>query len=209
MNPTKDKTQTLHEQSAEPDKRTPPSVSPSESDRAGVGSLEKVQEILFGTQTRHFEEQLNRLENLLAQNLTSLRQEVQDRFATLESTLQREVTQLSGSLQTEHQTRAEIVQGLSLNLKETAKDLEAKLSSLDGQSSQGQQAIRQELANHQKALTGDIQQKTSALSMEFQHALEELKGEKADRMALATLFEEVAKGLSGELHSATRGRRSA
>ncbi len=196
MPSTKDQTLIRNENMEIREQGAAASALPMESESSGTANLEKVREILFGSQARYYDEQLKKLEAVFSQNLTLFRQEVQDRFAAIESTLQREISQVSASIQSENQTRTEMLQDLSNSLKTVSQEIQGQIATLDSRSSQGQRAVHEALTNQKITLQEEIQQTKASVTQEFQRTCQDLNSNKTDRAALAKLLEQVIKGLA-------------
>lgn len=86
----------------------------SGGDALGSGNLDKIREILFGTQMREYEKQITRLEERLVKECSSLRDDTRKRLDSLETYIKQEVeslTELAKKQQnTQDQAVKEIVQ---------------------------------------------------------------------------------------------------
>src|SRR5258705_102915 len=97
----------------------------------GGESLDKVRDILFGSQAREYEKRFIRLEERLLKEASDLRDELRKRFDTLESYTRKEVESLAARLKAEHEQRTESARDISRHLDETSGALERKTSELD------------------------------------------------------------------------------
>jgi uncharacterized phage infection (PIP) family protein YhgE len=164
----------------------------------GGESLEKVRDILFGSQSREYEKRLARLEERLVKEAADLRDEFRKRFDSLEVYTRKEVESLAARLKTEHDQRTESAKEISRELKETSRALEKKTSQLDDQLTTNARELRQQILEQSKSISTEIRQKHEAMSAALQGATAELREEKTDRAALASLFMEVAMRLNNE-----------
>ena len=76
---------------------------------------------------------------------------------------------------------------------------------MDDQSARAQRDFRQQLLEQQQRLTDEIQQKHAELLGTLSRESGELRDEKADRAALASLFTEMAMRLSNQFRLPTEG----
>jgi DNA repair exonuclease SbcCD ATPase subunit len=166
----------------------------------GTESLDKVRDILFGSQSREYEKRLTRLEERLLKEASDLRDELRKRFDSLEVYTRKEVESLAARLKTEHDQRTESAKEISRELKETSRTLEKKTSQLDEQLTTSQRELRQQILEQSKNLSAEIRQKHEAMTAALQGATAELREEKTDRAALASLFMEVAMRLNNEFN---------
>lgn len=169
----------------------------SAADLSG-GNLDKIREILFGTQARGFEKRLTRLEERLIKETTDLREDLKKRFDSLEAYIKKEAESLSDRLKIEERERAENVSDLSRELKDSTRNLEKRLAQLDDQVTKNNREINQQLADRSRSLADEIRQKYEELSALLEREAEELRVEKTDRAMLAALFTEVALRLNNE-----------
>jgi DNA repair exonuclease SbcCD ATPase subunit len=164
----------------------------------GGESLDKVRDILFGSQSREYEKRFTRLEERLLKEAADLRDELRKRFDTLEVYTRKEVESLTARLKTEHDQRTESAKEISRDLKETSRTLEKKTSQLDEQLTASQRELRQQILEQSKSISAEIRQKHETMSAMLERATAELRDEKTDRAALASLFMEVAMRLNNE-----------
>jgi uncharacterized protein YoxC len=141
---------------------------------AGGASIDKVRDILFGVQMRDYDKRFARLEERLLKETSDLKEDVKKRLAALEQYVKQEVDALGDRLSTEHDGRTDDV-----------KDL-------------GQQLLEQ-----QQRLTEEMQQRHHELLEALSRDAGELRDEKADRAALASLFTEMAMRLSNQFRLPT------
>ncbi len=175
-------------------------------DLSGGGNIDKIREILFGSQMRDYEKRFSRLEDRLLKECANLKDETRKRLEALELFMQQEVESLSERIRTAQEANIEATkditreanQELAQELRNTTKSLDRRVSHLDDQSTKNQRELRQQLLEQSKNLSDDIQQKyVEILSMLEQEALE-LRTEKTDRATLAALFTEMAMRLNHE-----------
>ena len=164
----------------------------------GGESLDKVRDILFGSQAREYERRFARLEERLLKEASDLRDEVRKRFDALEVYTRKEVESLAARLKTEHEQRTESAKEISRELKETSRTLEKKTGQLDEQLSASQRELREQILNQSKSISDEIHRKHEAMAASLDRATAELRDEKTDRAALASLFMEVAMRLNNE-----------
>ncbi len=163
---------------------------------AGSANLDKVRDILFGAQSREYEKRFARLEDRLLKEAADLRSDLKSHFDSLETYVKKEVDSITGRMKNEHHEKSEAMKLLGLELGDLGKQIQARIAQLDEQASQGQRELRQQVLDQHKNLSHDIQQKNADLSATLDKALEELRGEKLDRAALAEVFMESALRLN-------------
>jgi chromosome segregation ATPase len=165
---------------------------------AGGGSVEKIRDILFGSQMRDYDKRFSRLEDRLLKEATEVREEAKKRLEALESYMKKEVEALTTRLKAEQEERTEMVKELTRELKDTTKTLEKRLAQLDEQEVKHERELRQQILDQSKVLTEDIRHKHQELAAALEREAQELRTDKTDRSALAALFTEVALRLTNE-----------
>jgi hypothetical protein len=165
---------------------------------AGGENLDKVRDILFGSQMRDQDRRFARLEERLAKDLSDVRDESRARLDSLEAYLKKELQTLVDRLKAESGQRADAVKGISQELKEAAKSISDQLKAADARMDEENRDIRSELLNQSKALRDEIQRAIQESAAATQRAAEELRGDKVDRAAIADLFTEMAVRLNSD-----------
>lgn len=164
----------------------------------GAGSLDKVREILFGSQARDYEKRFTKLEERLIKESHDLKDEVRRRFDSLETYIKKELDAVSDKLKAEHGERKESDNQIARDLKDLTKAFEKKSSQLDDQISKNQRDIREQLLDQSKKLADDIRQKHDEALASLERETGELRFEKTDRATLAAMFTELAMRLNNE-----------
>jgi uncharacterized phage infection (PIP) family protein YhgE len=171
---------------------------PEGGEASASGNVDKIRDILFGTQMRDYEKRFARLEERLLKESLDLRAEVKRRFDALEGYIKKEVESLADRLKAEQSERAESAKEVSQELKNLTKNFDRKTTQLDEQLTKGQRDLRQQLLDQSKNLSAEIQQKYDELAGLLEREAAELNETKTDRSALAALFTEVALRLNNE-----------
>ena len=96
-------------------------------------NVDKIRDILFGSQMRDYDKRFGRLEERLIKDAESLRDEMKKRFETLENFVQKELESLGQRLKTEKAERAEAVKEIGVQMRDTSKAFDKRLGSLDDQ----------------------------------------------------------------------------
>src|SRR5260370_27608442 len=106
-----------------------------EEDRNGRaeerGIVERIRDILVGSQMRDYDGRLQRLGEQLAGEAAQARAEAQKRFEDLENSLKGEMESLTNRLNTEQSERRTAIEKLAHDLAETVKAFEWKVKNLD------------------------------------------------------------------------------
>ncbi len=173
----------------------------SNGDIAGGENLDRVREILFGSQIRNYEKRLNRLEERLVKECATLRDDTRKRLDSLETYIKREVDLLADRLKSERAERDKTVEELAQDFKDTIKSLEKKFAQLDEQVTQSERNLRQHTLEISKSWNDEIQQKSEEVLAVLEREAKEIRKDKANRSTLVTLLTEMAMRLNNELES--------
>ena len=167
----------------------------TEEHAAGT-NLDKIRDILFGAQVRDHERRFAKLEAQLLAEAAQLRNDLKERFASLEQYIRKEVDTVTGRLTAEEQDRTDAVGRLTTELQTLAGVLQQTATQLREQSEQAHHDLRTQLQNQATSLSGDFTQQHAALSATLDDAVRQLSHQKTDRASLATLFQELSQRLS-------------
>jgi DNA repair exonuclease SbcCD ATPase subunit len=162
-------------------------------------NVDKIRDILFGSQMRDYEKRFVRLEERLAKASDALRDDLKKRFDSLESFVQQEMEALGQRLKTEKSERAEALKELTRETRDSAKSLEKKLSALEEQLSSAQGDLRARILEQSKSLGNEIRKAQTEMEAALEREAEALRHEKTDRESLGDMFAELGMRLKGEL----------
>src|SRR5579863_400899 len=109
-----------------------PNSNPEADGHEGA-NVDKIRDILFGSQMRDYDKRFGRLEDRLIKDAESLREEMKKRFETLEAFVQKELESLSHRLKSEKSERSEALKDLGTQHRESAKTIEKRVTTLDDQ----------------------------------------------------------------------------
>jgi hypothetical protein len=170
---------------------------------AGGASIDKVRDILFGVQMRDYDKRFTRLEEKLAKETGDLKEDVKKRLAALEQFMRQEFEALGDRLSSEHAGREEAVKVIGQTHRDAVAAFEKKTAGIDDQLSKAQRELRQQLLDAQKELTDEMLQRHQDIVSMLTRDSSELRDEKADRAALASLFTEMAMRLNNQFRLPT------
>jgi DNA repair exonuclease SbcCD ATPase subunit len=162
-------------------------------------NVDKIRDILFGSQMRDYEKRFIRLEERLAKASDALRDDLKKRFDSLESFVQQEMDALGQRLKTEKTERADALKELTRETRDNAKSLEKKLSQLEEQLSTAQGDLRTRILDQSKLLGNEIRKAQTDMEAALEREVETLRNEKTDRETLGDMFSELGLRLKGEL----------
>src|SRR5579863_7548115 len=164
-----------------------PNSNPEADGHEGA-NVDKIRDILFGSQMRDYDKRFGRLEDRLIKDAESLREEMKKRFETLEAFVQKELESLGARLKTEKAERSESVKEIGVQMRETSKAFDKRLGSLDDQLTGDTAELRARILEQSKALTSEIAEKARDAKRLLDQEVAALRVDKADREGLGDLF---------------------
>ena len=173
-------------------------TQPSDVEGEDAQSIEKVRNILFGAQTRQFEQKFDRLEALLQKEIANLRDETKMTFNSLENYIKKELATLTDQINTERDERTESAEVISQLLKDSSNNIEKKITKLDEKNVKSQRALQEQILQQSKELMTEIRAKHEEISASLEQSVNRLVEDKTDRLALANLFLEMSMRLKDE-----------
>lgn len=176
----------------------PVETAVAETAEASGASVDKIREILFGSQIKNYETRFARLEDALARETAEIKDTMRRRLDSLEAFFKSETESLAARLKTERDEREETLNSISRELKASSAQLSKKILDLDNKAAQDRSAARQELMAESRKLLDEIRQRNDSLSALLETRVQELRNAKTDRSALAALFVELAVRLKDE-----------
>jgi len=171
---------------------------PAQSDDISSGNVDKIRDILFGSQMRDYEGRFLRLEERVDRDLAEIRETSRKRFDNLEMFVKRELETLQSRLKAERDERSEGARVLSRDLKELADLLGKRIAELDDQVAESHGQIRADILQQSKDLSEEMQHKQDEIGGALERRFQQLRSDKTDRAMLADLLVEVAMRLKDE-----------
>src|SRR5690242_15266009 len=166
----------------------PGALPPAPLQPGSTENVDRIREILFGSQMREYGQRFSNLEERLLRETSELKMEVRRRLDALEAYTRQEFEALSDRLRTERAERTESVNRMSREASDATRELESRLAKTDEQMSRDVRDVRQLLLDRQRALSDELTQCVSRSELIQTRRLEELRGNTVDRVALASLL---------------------
>ena len=164
------------------------------------GKVDRIRDILFGSQMRDYDGRFQRLEEHLAREATDVRTEVQKRLEALENFMRAEVESIRNRANAEQSERIGAIEKLGRDLIEAARNLDSKINNLAEHGSKEVRDLRQQLLDQSKALSAEIKEKHDQMKAGVEHEAAQIRGAMTGREALAEMLSEVALRLKNEFH---------
>jgi hypothetical protein len=162
----------------------------------GGENVDKIRDILFGTQMRDYDKRFARLEERLLKEANDLRDDSRKRFDALEAYIKKEFEALGLRLSAEKTARTDDIQHLSEGIKDLARTADRRSAQIEDQLNSGHTELRQQILDQSKALNDEIAAKHNDLHGVLGREVAGLRDEKTNRADLASMFNEVALRLT-------------
>src|SRR5262245_2697117 len=161
-------------------------------------SIDKVRDILFGNQLREFERRFVRLEERLVKETSDLREDVKTRLEGLETYARKETASLADQIRSEREDRVDAHDSVARELKDTARSLERRITSVDEQLAKSHRDLREQMLEQHQRLSDEIRKRVDDVLATLAREAQELRSDKADRAAIASLLTEMALRLTDD-----------
>src|SRR5580704_11033506 len=165
-----------------------------------AGNIDKIRDILFGSNMRDYEHRFARLEEALKKESLDLRETTRRHLEALEGFVHKEFAALEARLNSERDERSESHSRLASDLSSASTSILRKIGEMENHEAQAQREIRNDLLQQSKELTDAIRNKGEELIALLERRAQELQHSKTDRAALAGFFNDVALRLTGQLN---------
>lgn len=141
---------------------------------------------------------LRGLEERIEQEQTALRNDLNRKMAELEEASKREFAAHDERLAAERSKRADEIRALSVEFKESLKNLERRYSKFEEATSQADAEVRDQLMKQSAAFSAELSRTAERLTSELDRVGSALRADKVDTTTLAgTLTEMAARLTSG------------
>ena len=161
-------------------------------------NVDRIRDILFGSQMRDYDSRFQRLEERLAFEAAGMRGDLQQRLDALEAFMRGELESMMNRLRAENAERHQALAKLAQDLGETARGLDLKINNLDQQAAKDIHDLREQLLEQAKRLGDEIREKHEQMKAGVEHEAQQIRGAMTGREALADMLSELSLRLKGE-----------
>lgn len=163
-----------------------------------AASVDKIRDIIFGSQIKNYEARFNRLEENLNRETAELKETMRRRFESVEAFFKSESEALAARLRSESDARSSSLSDLERDMKATHNHLSQRLNDIDATARDGDSALRKELMTEARKLLDEISQHHDSLRSLMEMRVAELRSQKTDRALMSDLLREMASQLDHE-----------
>lgn len=170
----------------------------ADAPEAAPESLDKVRDILFGSQMRTVEARLQSLEERLRHEQDVIRADLEKQAGELDQLIRSEAQTLGDRLAAERAKRTEEIKTLAADIKESIRNLEKRHAKLEEVTSLADAGLRDQLLAQSRTAAAELAALGERLTGELSRSHQELESTKTDRAALAELFTELATRIGAD-----------
>lgn len=160
------------------------------------GNVDKIRDILFGSQMRDYEQRLNAMEKRMTQSIERASRDLERRIERLDTFARREVDKLTEQIKTERKERTSEGKKGASDLSEFADQVETWFAEVDEQLSVESKDLRNSLHEQANDLTTQIREAHEQMQASLHKEATELADVKLAREDMAALLTEVAMRLN-------------
>ncbi|GGG74904.1 hypothetical protein [Edaphobacter dinghuensis] len=173
-------------------------ISSQENSLDTAASVDKIRDIIFGSQIKNYEARFVRLEEALVRETSELKDTMRKRFESIELFFKNESEALAIRLRAEREERTSLISNLERDMKDMQSAFTRRLNDIDAAMSEGQSALRKELMTESRKLQEEIEQRHDSIRSLMETRVSDLRVQKTDRALMADLFREMAAQLDND-----------
>ncbi len=168
----------------------------AEGNEEAEGNVDKIRDILFGSQMRDYDSRLDAMEKRLIQSVERSAKDMERRIDRLDKYARREIEKLSDQAKADRKDRNAEDKQRAADINRLGDLLETGFAEVDEQLSQESKDLRDSLHDQVEDLTGLIRETQSQLQSALQKETDDLRDAKLAREDMAELLTEVAMRLN-------------
>jgi len=173
-------------------------IFPTATEESSSANVDRIRDILFGSQMRDYEARFARLEQTIIKETTDLKENTAKRFDTFEANIKKELEALRSRWTSERDERTDAIRQLSQDLRDASTTLSKRIHELDDHVSEAQGQLRTDMLQHSRNLSDGVQRKYDEMFDTLVRRVQELRKVKTDRAQLAGMLIEMALRLKDE-----------
>ena len=162
------------------------------------GNVDKIRDILFGTQMRDYDRRFAALEERLLRDSAELRDDLNKRLLATEQFVRGELDTVAANLSAEQRDRMQATRETMDAMSTLNRDLSERIAALTMQTAQQHREMRNALNEQQRSLGEEMDRRHQELTGALRRESYELRTAKTDRSALAAMFAELAAQLGND-----------
>lgn len=154
-------------------------------------NLDRIRNILFGAQSRDYEQRLQKLEQRIGSEAAALRGEIEKRFDSLDNLVRKQMELIQEKLRSEHGERREGVTKLGDAIDTLGKSSERRSRQIEELVARVQRELRQELIEQVSSVSEELEKRHADIGKQIERETQALRAAKLDRAGLAHLLSDL------------------
>lgn len=179
--------------------------APSDETAETAGSLEQVQELLFGARARALEKALRALDERQVRDLHALQSDMEQRLERLHTHVLQELTVHENRMAVDRQERADALGEVRRELREAMRGFERRVERLEESTVAAHRELRERLYEQGGSFMEELRKLREEIAASTALEVGGLRAAKADRTTIARLLAEVAERLETGAPAEERG----
>ena len=164
--------------------------------QAEAAEIDKVRDILFGSQMAGVTKRFEQLEERLNSQIEALGKQTTKHFKEIEALIQKKDEALTGRLDSEQSERSQGAEALSHEIADARKAISKTIDAQAKQQAQEIKAVNQQLKEMSNDLSDEIHIQQMEAAKNLDAAVEKLDEDKLTRKVLSQLLVEMAERIS-------------
>ncbi len=173
----------------------PQAAAAPEAPGESGASVDKIRDIIFGSQIKNYEARFARLEQDLIRETAELKDSMRKRFESIESFFKAETEALAARLRAETEERASHVAKVERETKEAHGGLANHVNNVEAAMNEGHSSLRQDLMTESRKILDELDQRADSIRSLMDARVSELRSQKVDRSHMSDLFRIIAAHL--------------
>jgi gas vesicle protein len=171
-------------------------VKPTDAIHAEAAEIDKVRDILFGSQMAGVEKRFVQLEERLNSQIEALGEQTKEHFKKIEALIQKQDEVLTGRLDSEQSERNQGAETLHQEINDAKEVISKAIDAQAKQQTRDMKAVNQQLKDLSSDLSDEIHIQQVEAAKNLETAVHQLDEDKLARKALSQLLVEMADRLS-------------
>ena len=164
----------------------------SKNDPELVDNVNKIREIIFGSQMRSYEQRFEELENALTLEISRMKNELDLRLDSLEKLVRNEIDDTGELIQKEKRERVEALENINKFWQDITKGLSENVGSIEDKVTKTTSLLRNEMHQQSIEWSQSLTKEIEELGVRLAKEMNVLRSDKLARNDLGDLLGEVA-----------------
>ncbi|MEE9355716.1 MAG: hypothetical protein V3U75_09030 [Methylococcaceae bacterium] len=168
------------------------------SDSTSNGAVDKIRDLLFGSQMDNYDQHFQYLESMIATEARKSLDEMNTRLIALETSFVHRIEKTETALENEQKQRVEGLNTVHDQLQKSFEELHNALEQLEADSNQNILTIKSSMEQHKQNLLDQITTLRSDSIQSLKDETKRLEGQTVNRQQLRDLLARLSSNLASE-----------